>query len=188
MRFSLKALLLLIIACQLLFAYPALRRRYDLYQLSQYSDRLFSTLDPAESQKAFALVDSLVPDHGTEYPIFDFNTWYVWRSRTNGDLLLFQGKVARSSFSEGEARIFILTDGGTVAAQSVISMGDNLDILDAAFISNSANSESLRIAVRQNRHGPQVACEVFEYRDRGLHLLRLEDEAGGSIAIERVFP
>ena len=195
LQFSMRTLMFFVavcgLACGLACYTPKFIRSWRGHCLAAFDGADLRSLRRSDDSRwydAISLVGELVPDHGDEFPGFSFQTWYVWREPTSGDLLIFQGKHSIAYRESSFARVFVLTAGGELVTSITIPTGRSIDIVGASFHAESGGRASLVIETDRCNNGWDVRRQFYSYAARSVSLCRLEDSHGDPVSKEALDP
>jgi hypothetical protein len=162
-------------------------------------DRLIETLIPqtrAEWPEAQApaswyraLLENLRARLNPGYPparlLFGWETWYLWRvpfAEDQEGLVLFQAQRLWTIPGESRARIFVLDNNGNLLAESILQTGWRIDIVDAAWESDSGHGfPCVKVSTCPAINGADICSQYYAPIDRAFALVRMENRQGESI-------
>ena len=184
LQFTIRGVLALMFVCCLVAAWPHLYQWWTAERLSKFAGIDLRHTDEVSREHAIALFKRLVPNSGTEFPIFAFETRYVWRDLANGDLIVLQSKDLERSGATSFARVFVLSRYGRLIASMTMPTGRRLQIRAARFVSGTNGESTLVIETEPHVRGPDVRFQYYQYRDREFALFRVDDSHKQELPVE----
>ena len=128
---------------------------------------------------------------GPKNEIFQPQPWHVWKTNRNGQTryVVLYGAGIWVIPSGSSACVHLLDAAGKKIKSWCFQTGWRIDLVNASFeYSGSLASDLLVLNTAQVVNGQNIRKEYFAIRDDRLQVIRLENDKGGVVQNEYVFP